>query len=200
MTSEQSPEMRIVAVAGSVRPGSFTVKALDVVVGELERRGISTAKIDLRTTSLPFPGMEGNHGEIGSIRQTIRNATGVVLATPEYHGSFSSIMKLFIENLGFPSALSGKPVALLGVASGQIGAVKAIEHLRGVCSHVGALVLPGSISVAGINTRFDEHGRFADAVIEKRVKSVAATLVDYISKHVCPLLTIEEMAREREAV
>jgi FMN reductase len=192
--------MCIVAVAGSVRPGSLTVKALEVVIGELKLHGISTERIDLRATSLPFPGMEGNPEEIGAIRRTIRSATGVVLATPEYHGSFSSIMKLFIENLGFPSALSGKPVALLGVASGQIGAVKAIEHLRGVCSHVGALVLPGSVSVAGINTLFDENGRFADPVIEQRVKSVATTLVDYINKHVCPLLTIEEMARQREAV
>ncbi len=32
-------------------------------------------------------------------------------------------MKLVIENLGHPSVLSGKPVALLGVASGAIGAV-----------------------------------------------------------------------------
>jgi chromate reductase, NAD(P)H dehydrogenase (quinone) len=200
MPSDQVPGIHIVAVAGSVRAGSFTVKALDAVVGELKHRGVSTENIDLRATHLPFPGMEGNPQEISAVREKVRNATGIVLATPEYHGSFSSVMKLFIENLGFPSALSGKPVALLGVASGQIGAVKAIEHLRGVCSHVGALVLPGSVSIAGINKVFDSGGRFVDPVIEKRVKSVAASLVDYISKHICPLLTIEQMARQREAV
>ena len=59
-------------------------------------------------------------------------------------------MKLLIDNLGFPSALSGKPVALLGVAAGRIGAIKALEHLRSVASHVGAQVLPGPVSVASV--------------------------------------------------
>lgn len=58
-----------------------------------------------------------------------------VLAPSEYPGSYSSVVKLFIENLGFPSLMSGKPVALLGVGAGQIGATKALEHLRSVCFH-----------------------------------------------------------------
>ncbi|NIT99995.1 MAG: NADPH-dependent oxidoreductase, partial [Nitrosopumilaceae archaeon] len=75
-------------------------------------------------------------------KDIIQNSTGIILATPEYHGSFSSMMKLFIENLGFPSMLSTKPVALLGVAAGEIGAIKALEHLSSVCSYIGAIVLP----------------------------------------------------------
>lgn len=35
------------------------------------------------------------------------------------------------------------------------GAIKAIEHLRGVLAHVGALVVPRSISVAGVRSAFD---------------------------------------------
>ena len=41
----------------------------------------------------------------------------LVLSTPEYHVSFSSVIKLVLENLGFPSVLSGKPIVLLGVAA-----------------------------------------------------------------------------------
>ncbi len=37
--------------------------------------------------------------------------------------------------------MSGKPVALLGVAAGSIGAIKSLEHLRGVVSHIGGLAL-----------------------------------------------------------
>ena len=64
--------------------------------------------------------------------------------------------KLIIENLGFPSVLATKPVALLGVAAGQIGAIKSLEQLRSVLSHVGAIVLPGPVSVAGVQGVFDE--------------------------------------------
>jgi FMN reductase len=100
-----------------------------------------------------------------------------------------------IENLGFPSALAGKPVALLGVASGQIGAIKALEHLRGVCSHVGAIVLPGPISIAGVNKLFDEQGRCLDEKIEKRIRSVATNLIDYIRGYICPKVALEQLVR-----
>ena len=73
----------------------------------------------------------------------MKSATGVILATPEYHGSFAAVMKLVIENLGFPSLLAGKPVALLGVAAGQIGAIKSLEQLRSVCSHAALLCCQG---------------------------------------------------------
>ena len=117
------------------------------------------------------------------------------MVTPEYHGSFSSTMKLTIDNLGFPSVLSGKPIALVGVAAGRIGAVKALEHLRSVASHVGGIVLPGPVSVANVREVFDETGAIIDPGVEKQIRAAATRLVDYIEKHLCPALCFEEMVR-----
>ncbi len=119
----------------------------------------------------------------------------MVLATPEYHGSYSSVIKLVIENLGFPSVMAGKPVALLGVAAGVIGAIKALEHLRSVCSHIGAIVLPGPVSVAGVEKVFDAEGRCLDPATEKRIRSVATNLIDYIHANICPRMALEAMVR-----
>ena len=119
----------------------------------------------------------------------------MVLATPEYHGGFAAVMKLVIENLGFPSLLAGKPVALLGVAAGQIGAIKSLEQLRSVCSHVGAIVLPGPISVAGVQKLFDAQGRCLDANVEKRIRGVATGLLEYVHGSVCPRIALEQMVR-----
>ena len=121
--------------------------------------------------------------------------TAVILATPEYHGSFSSVMKLMIENLGFPSVLAGKPVALLGVAGGSIGAIKSLEQLRGVCSHVGALVLPGPVSVAHVRSVFNEIGECNDSDVEGRLRGLAENLLAYIHQNVCPRMTLEAMVR-----
>lgn len=134
-----------------------------------------------------------------AFQQAVRNATGVIIATPEYHGSFSSVVKLSIENLGFPSVLAGKPVALLGVAAGQIGAIKLLEHLRSVCSHVGALVMPSLVSVANVRQVFDDQGRSLDPAAETRIRGVATTLVDDIRGSVCPRITLEAMLREQGA-
>ena len=130
------------------------------------------------------------------MRATIGAADGVIFATPEYHGTFSAVAKLIIENLGFPSALKGKPVVLLGVAAGQIGAVKSIEHLRGVCSHVGAIVLPGPTSVSNVNQAFDEDGNCIDSTVENQIKELASSLIEYLRLNVCPRMTLEELARQ----
>lgn len=198
---DQSPSaIRIALVQGSVRPGNYTAKALALVADELSaNRSIQVDIIDPTGVVLPMPGSGTDSPEAERFAETIRNAVGVVLATPEYHGSYSSVIKLVIENLGFPSGLAGKPVALLGVAAGQIGAIKALEHLRSVCSHIGSIVLPGPVSVAAVQEVFDEAGKCLDASTEKRIRGLATHLIDYIEESVCPRFCLEEFVRERAA-
>src|ERR1043166_2946267 len=155
MENEDRP-IRIVVINGSVRPGNYTAKASAYVVDELHKNPhVSVDLVNPADLQLPFPGTDSNSAVTKTLQDMVRRATGVVLATPEYHGSFSSVMKLVIENLGFPSALAGKPVALLGVAAGVIGAIKSLEHLRGVVSHVGGIALPLPISIPHVTEVFD---------------------------------------------
>ncbi len=133
VTAEKELPASLVAVIGTVRPGNYTGRALNLVAAEIRQRDDATVEvIDPATMSLPFPGREDRDGGGQRLREAVSQATGVVLSTPEYHGGYSSVIKLVIENLGFPSVLAGKPVALLGVAAGQIGAIKSLEALRGI--------------------------------------------------------------------
>lgn len=186
--------IRVAAVLGTARPGNYTGMALRIVADELERKGASVDLIDPAKMSLPFPG-QADTADAQALRETVAAATGLVLATPEYHGSFSSMLKLVVENLGFPSVLSGKPIALLGVAAGRIGAIKSLEQLRGVCSHVGGIVLPAPLSIANVQQVFDKQGNCLDPSIEKLLRSCAENLLRYIHQHVCPRLTLEAIVR-----
>ncbi|MCH8266693.1 MAG: NAD(P)H-dependent oxidoreductase [Acidobacteria bacterium] len=192
----EKERIRIVAAVGSVRPGNFTLKAMNLVLDEMGRhRDVETQLIDPAKLKMALPGTAQDNSTMEALQKMVAEATGVILATPEYHGSYSSVIKLVIEHLGFPSVLSGKPVALLGVAAGSIGAIKALEHLRSVCSHVGAIVLPGPVSVAAVHKVFDDQGRCLDPGIEKRIRGVATNLVDYIRNTVCPRVALEQMVR-----
>ncbi len=189
--------IKIVSILGTARPGSYTQKALALVTDELEQHPeISYKLVDPSELELSFPGGESQSGDAAQMRATVEQATGVIIATPEYHGSFSSVLKLVIENLGFPSVLRGKPVALLGVAAGRIGAIKSLEQLRSVCSHIGAIVLPSPISVPGVRKVFAEDGSCTDAEVEKQIRGVVSTLLNYIHSAVCPGITLEEMLRQ----
>ena len=195
MTSE--PHIKITCLLGTSRPGAYTGKALAVVVDELTKDpDISVTVIDPSELDLSFPGRGSDAGAAGMV-ESVKAATGLVLATPEYHGSFSAMMKLMIENLGFPSVMAGKPVALLGVAAGRIGAIKSLEQLRGVCSHVGAIVLPGPVSVAGVQSVFDDDDHITDPAVERQIRGVAKGLRDYIGHAVCPAYSLEALVREK---
>ena len=160
--------IRIVTILGTSRPGNFTSKALALAIDELKAQpDVQVTSLDPTHLRLPFPGQPGEFPDREELQSAVKDATGVILATPEYHGSFAAMMKLVIENLGFPSTLAGKPVALLGVAAGRIGAIKSLEQLRSVCSHVGAIVLPGPVSVANVQKAFDDQGRCLDEEVQK---------------------------------
>ena len=191
--------IQIVVMNGSVRPGNYTAMASALVVDELKKHAdVGVRVIDPQTRELPLPGSARHAAATQALQAEVRDATGVILATPEYHGSFSSVMKLLIENLGFPSVLAGKPIALLGVAAGAIGAIKSLEQLRSVCSHIGAIVLPLPISVANVQKVFDIEGHCLDPAVEKQVRRVGINLVDYIRKNVCPAVTLERLMRTGE--
>ena len=187
---------RITLLQGSVRPGNYTAMAAAILADEFSKRPeVALEVIDPTGMELPLPGAGGSSEDAKRIRAAVKEATGVVFATPEYHGSFSSVTKLLIDNLGYPSALKGKPMALMGVAAGRIGAIKALEHLRSVVSHVGAIVLPGPVSVANVRGVFDKEGRVLDEGIEAQIRGIAPQLLEHIARCVCPEVSLEEMVR-----
>jgi chromate reductase len=188
--------IKIVIINGSVRKGNYTAMASALVADELRKDPeVSVEVIEPSELNLPLPGTDPNSPATRKLQEAVKNAAAVVLATPEYHGSFSSVMKLVIENLGFPSALAGKPVALLGVAAGLIGAIKSLEHLRGVVSHIGGIALPMPASVSDVQKVFDASGKVLDPEVERRVRDLATQLMHYLRNAVCPRVTLEAMLR-----
>lgn len=194
------PRIPILIISGSPRPGSFTAKAAAVVADELRKHpGVDAEIVYPGELHLPMPGSDPSSEGAKLLREKVAAAAAVVLATPEYHGSFSSLTKLTIENLGFPSALSGKPVALLGVAAGAIGAIKSLEHLRGVVSHIGGQALPLAASIPNVQSAFDAEGKLIDATAGKLLARFAESLINYLQQHICPRITLERILREGPA-
>ncbi|WP_163711697.1 NADPH-dependent FMN reductase [Mangrovibacterium lignilyticum] len=186
----------IVIIKGSMRPNNYTSMAVNVLIDEINKNHtVSYQIIDPKDFKLPFPGTNDHSVDAVRLTAIVKTATGIIFATPEYHGSFSSVIKLIIENLGFPSALAGKPIGLLGVAAGDIGAVKSLENLRSVCSHVGGIVLPGPVSIPHVRDVFDDDGKCVNQKMENRIRGLFLNLVDYIDQYLCPKVNLEDLVR-----
>ncbi len=191
-------KIKIAVIIGSLSENSYTLKAVNIVADEF---GKSTATdieiINPLNYSINFPGLQRNAEQVALLQSKVKEADGVLIATPEYHGSFSALIKLTIENLGYPSALCRKPVGLLGIASGSIGAIKSLEHLRSVCSHVGAIVLPGAVSIGEVEKYFDEEGHCLDESVEKRLRQIAHIMINFITAHIVSGMSLEDLARKK---
>lgn len=174
--------LTLALLLGSGREASNTSKVMTLVVDELERLGAAVDRIDPRALSLEIPGLASAAAKTleADLKRRVETSRGVVMITPEYDGSYSAVMKILIEYLGYPSVLQGKPVWIIGVAAGGIGATRAIEHLRAVCFHIGANVLPGMTSVAEVHKLFDAQGRVQVPEVEAKLRSVAREFVPFV--------------------
>lgn len=176
------PESKVLLILGSLRAGSNTAKVGALAKASLEAHGFNADVIDPQTTELAFPGLAEHDGCAKPLQKRAQTAIGAVFVTPEYDGSFSSILKLTIEHFGYPSALAGKPVVLLGCAGGRIGAVKALEHLRSMLSHTGAIVLPLSFSIPEVHRAFDHQGQLLDPQVEQGIEAVIAAFHGFVDR------------------
>ncbi len=189
--------MKIATILGSLNENGSCAHALNIIHDEfIKSDNIELVIVDPNDYTLPFPGQSIPNSDEKKLQQLLSDVAGIIISTPEYHGSFSSIVKLVIENLGFPSVMSGKPVSLLGVAGGSIGAIKSLEQLRSICSHVGSIVLPGPVSIPNVHSVFDKDGNCLDIKTEQRLRTFANEMVKYAEKHICPENALEEQVRE----
>jgi NAD(P)H-dependent FMN reductase len=85
--------------------------------------------------------------DVARLINAIRGSDGFIWASPEYHGSFSGAFKNALD-LATIDDHSGKVVALLGVAAGQIGAVQTLGHLRRRRAPLHLWSLPQQVSIA----------------------------------------------------
>ena len=66
-----------------------------------------------------------------------------------------------------------KPIALLPVAVGRIGAIKLLEQLKEICLLIGAIVVPGTVSITGVQNFFDDNGHCKDDPTETVLRGAA---------------------------
>lgn len=175
----------ILVFGGSRRPHNNTDKALAVALDELRRGAFEVVRVHLGDLDLPLPGAPSDSSDPERLRGLVAGAAGILIATPEYHGSISSTLKLAIDNLGYPSTFEGKTIAILGVAMGP-SADNALAHLRHILTHIGGEVLPDEASVGDVHKAFDEGGRCLDEEAETSIRAVAARLLARLERSQSP--------------
>jgi FMN reductase len=160
--------------------------ALGIALQGAEAVGAETRLIDLREYELVF--CDGKQDESGypadvfRLRDEVRRAQGIILATPEYHGGFSGVVKNPLDLMGF-AEFEGRMIGLIGVSGGALGAANALSNLRAIGRSLHAWLIPEQASVAGTYRAFDKDGKLKDKDLEKRVKTVGQQVARFAYLH-----------------
>lgn len=175
--------VKIVGINGSLRPGSYSAMALEVAISRVQGLGVETEIIDLRKLSLPFCNGGDDYSkypDVAKMQQTVKSAAGLILATPEYHGSVSGVMKNALDLMSFEE-LSGKVAGLISVLGGQSNS-NALNDLRIILRWVHAWVIPEQIGLGQAWKVFNEEGEILDEKLSQRFDAFARSLVDNTRK------------------
>jgi chromate reductase len=98
------------------------------------------------------------------LKQALRDADGVLIATPEYNGSVPGVLKNALDWVSRPvdtNPLRNKPVAVISSSTGSFGGLWAQNDLRRILGTLGARVLEGSVTVPYVHTLVDGVGELA---------------------------------------
>jgi NAD(P)H-dependent FMN reductase len=167
--------VRIVGLCGSLRTGGFTRMALNVALAGASERGAAAELLDLHGFDLPFCAgevgeLQGNAG-VESLRHKIAGASGVILATPNYHGTLSGVLKNALDLMSMRE-FEGKVVGLVGVSGGRMGGASTLNSLRAIGRALHAWVIPWEAWVYDASTAFAPDGSPKEVATEQRLKDV----------------------------
>lgn len=136
--------MKVLAICGSLRAGSFNRLALHAA-RELMPAGMEIEIADLKGIPL-FDGDDFAKGfptEVAALREKVRAADGVLIASPEYNFSVSGVLKNAIDwvSRGADQPFVYKPIAILSATMGPVGGARSQYELRKVFVFLQGMVL-----------------------------------------------------------
>ncbi|MGD1919542.1 MAG: NADPH-dependent FMN reductase [Pleurocapsa sp.] len=175
--------VKIVGITGSLRTDSYSALALQQAISRVETLGAEAEIIDLRNMTLPFCDGGNEYSEypdVEILRSKVKAADGLILATPEYHGSLSGVLKNALDLMSFDH-LSDKVTGLISVLGGQSNS-NALNDLRIIVRWVHGVVIPEQIAVGQAWQAFDSEGGLKDAKLAERFDNFAQSLVSYTVK------------------
>ncbi len=176
----------IVGIGGTTRHDSTTEKALRLALGAAEARG--AVPIFLGGERLLFPMYEPDSPDRTEAAEQwvdlIRRCSGLIIASPGYHGSVSGLVKNaldYLEDLRSDERpyLDGRAVGCIACASGWQAASMTLVALRTIVHALRGWPTPMGSSVNSAVEPFDADGNCVDVSTQNQLDLVGHQVVEF---------------------
>ena len=178
--------VRLVGLAGSLRKASLNRALLRALATELPDG--STFELFDGLAAIPTfdPDSSAEPPSVVAWKQAIREADGLVIATPEYNYSLPGVLKNAIDWASRPPALSplrGKPIGIVSAATGISGGMRAQYHLRQILVFTDSpAMLQPEVIIPRAQDRFDAAGALTDESTRELLRRYARALVAWVER------------------
>jgi NAD(P)H-dependent FMN reductase len=183
---------RILAFAGSARAGSYNKKLVAAAAAAARAAGADVTLIDMADYPLPLydADLESKDGippNALELKKAFREHDGFLIASPEYNGSFTPLMKNVIDWVSRPvngekpySGFEGRIAGLLSASPGALGGMRSLGQLRALLENMRVMVIPDQKTLPKAHEAFAEDGTLKDEKLRTAVEAVANKLVTLI--------------------
>lgn len=174
----------LLGICGSLRKASINRWLLDEIARVLPEG--STLSI-YESVELPiFNSDVAEPSQVTSLKDAIARADGVVFAVPEYNYSIPGGLKNALDWCSSPplrSPLRGKPVGIVGAASGMSGTIRAQLHMRQILLFSDAQVLSQpEILIPRAHERFKD-GQLLDEPTRTLLAKFGEAMIRHVARH-----------------
>ncbi|HYQ69260.1 NAD(P)H-dependent oxidoreductase [Actinophytocola sp.] len=183
--------VNVVGIGGSLRADSQSERALRIALDGAERAGAKTTLITGADLVLPFydPAVPERSPSAYRLVEEIRNADGVVLVSPGYHGTVSGLVKNaldYIEDLREDRRpyLDARAVGCVAAARGWQAAVNTLTSLRSIVHALRGWPTPLGAAVNSADVRFEADGACSDEQVASTLRTIGAQVVEFATSRV----------------
>jgi FMN reductase len=179
---------KIVGFGGTCRQASSSERVVRAVLAQCEVMGARTTMFDGPfLASLPHfnPEAPGRDASQVALVEAVREADGIVIGTPGYHGGYSGLVKNAVDLLedlrSDPRVyLDGRPVGLVVTAAGWQAGGTTLSSLRDVIHALRGWPTPAGIAINSVEQRvFAEDGRVQDEAIARSIRTQAEQIMQF---------------------
>jgi NAD(P)H-dependent FMN reductase len=176
--------LNIVVFVGSVRSDRQGIRIARFVERLLAGRGHSITVVDPAVLQLPLldrmykeyaPGTAPP--ELDRLATIYRAADAFIVISGEYNHSIPPALSNLLDH--FLEEYFWRPSAIVCYSSGQFGGVRAAMQLRAMLCELGMPSISSLFPVPRVQDALDEHGKPADAAMDRRFARFADELEWY---------------------
>jgi len=162
--------MNVLIIAGSNRRNAASTRLCRYMEKLIREAGHAVRLFALYEHPLPLYSPETEDcadPHAIALKQAAREAEAFILATPEYHGTVSGVLKNALDYLG-SDHFAGKTVLSCCSSGGAVG-ISSLQNLQTIVRNVHGVNCPEWISLGGENRKFTPDGEPENPKIRERV-------------------------------